>query len=88
MTRLHRYDTIGPDEELHIELPHHIGVVRIRTGDRHVRTGHPRIAVEIVSDTVDEPAADGLFYEPSYDSMQETVYLTGRPPHTDTEKEG
>jgi hypothetical protein len=77
--RTYRYETIGGKEVLAVELPDGIGMVRIRTGERDTRTGYPRIAVEVVSDTLDTPATDGRFYESVYDSMQETIYLVGRP---------
>lgn len=77
--RTRRYETIGEREVLTIELPNGIGAVRIRTGERDARTGCPRVAVEVVSDTLDTPADDGRFYEQHYNSMQETVYLIGRP---------
>lgn len=77
--RTSRYETIGEHETLTVELPHGIGVVRIRTGEKDVRSGNPRVAVEIVSDTLDSPAEDGRYYECRYDPMQDTVYLVGRP---------
>lgn len=73
------YTTIGEHEELSVELPHGIGVVRIRTGNVQGRTGLPVVAVEVVSDTIDRPAEDGRFYMAEYSSMQETVYLVGHP---------
>lgn len=76
--RPHRYETVGAQEVLAVELPNGIGMVRIRTGERDARSGNPRIAVEVVSDTLDTPAQDGRVYEATYDSMQETVYLIGR----------
>lgn len=75
----HKYETIDEDEELHIELPHGIGVVRVRTGNVQGRTGYPVVAVEVVSDTIDRPADDGRFYRADYNSMHETIYLVGHP---------
>ena len=77
--RTTRYNQVGPAEELHIELPDGIGVVHIRTGEKDVRSGYPRVSVEVVSDTLDTPAADGRFYEETYDPMTSTVRLIGRP---------
>lgn len=74
-----RYETVGQHETLSVELPHGIGVVHIRTGEKDVRSGYPMITVEVVSDTLDTPAADGRFYEESYDPMASTVRLIGRP---------
>jgi len=74
-----RYETIGQDETLSIELPDGIGAVHIRTGETDVRSGNPRISIEVVSDTLDRAADDGRYYESSYDSMTETIHLIGRP---------
>lgn len=83
MPRTYRYETIGEDETLSVELPHGVGVVHIRTGNVEGRTGDPVVAVEVVSYTLDEPASDGRFYEQHYDSMQSTVRLVGRLPKED-----
>lgn len=77
--RPHRHETMGAHETMFVELPDGIGVVRIRTGEKDVRSGYPRVSVEVVSDTVDTPAADGRFYEETYDPMASTVRLIGRP---------
>lgn len=62
-----------------VRLPDGIGYVEIQTGKRDIRSGNPMILVEVVSDTLDTPAADGRFYEESHDSMTSTVRLIGRP---------
>lgn len=80
MPRTNRYETIGHEETLSVELPNGIGVVHIRTGNVEGRTGDPVVAVEVVSDTLDTPATDGRNYEQYYDSMHSTVRLVGRLP--------
>lgn len=80
MPRTNRYETIGREETLSVELPDGIGVVHIRTDNVEGRTGDPVVAVEVVSDSLDTPATDGRYYEAHYDSMQETIRLVGRLP--------
>lgn len=74
------HTTIEDGETLTVELPNGIGAVTIRTGNVEGRTGDPVIAVEVVSDTLDEPAEDGRCYETRFNQMNDTVYLTGRLP--------
>lgn len=80
MPRTTRYDTIGENETLSVELPNGIGVVHIRTAMVDVRSGNPAIVVEVNSDSLDTPAKDGRFYEERYDSMRSTITLIGYPP--------
>lgn len=80
--RTSRYETVGAYETLSVELPDGIGVVHIRT---HIRRGasrsiNPVIAVEVVSDSLDTPAADGRVYEPELNPAQNTIYLVGYNP--------
>jgi hypothetical protein len=84
MPRTYRYETIGPKEVLSVALPNGIGVVHIRTGSVEGRTGDPVVAVEVVSETLDTPAADGRYYESRFDSMTYTIRLTGRLPDADS----
>lgn len=77
--RRNRYETIGQDETLSVELPDGIGVVHIRTGNVQGRTGYPVIAVEVVSDSLDRPAEDGRLYEQQYSSAHSAIYMVGRP---------
>lgn len=76
--RTSRYEAMGQHETLSVELPDGIGVIHIRTGEKDVRSGNPRVSVEVVSDTLDTPAADGRFYEETYDPMASTIRLIGR----------
>jgi hypothetical protein len=82
--RTNRYETIGQHETLSVELPDGIGMVRIRTGEKDARTGYPRIAIEVVSDSLDTPADDGRYYASRFDQMQDTVYLVGHPDTKET----
>jgi hypothetical protein len=84
MSRTHRYETIGRKEVLSVELPDGIGVVHIRTGSVEGRTGDPVIGIEVASDTLDTPAADGRYYESRFNSVNETLYLIGRLPDPDS----
>lgn len=80
MPNRNRYATLNHRETLSVELPNGIGVVHIHADQVEVRTGDPMIVIEVNSDTLDTPAADGRYYETRYDSMRESVFLIGRLP--------
>jgi hypothetical protein len=80
----HRYETVGTNETLSVELPDGIGVVHIRTGSVQGVTGNPMIAVEVVSDTLDTPAGDSRYYQAEYNSTHETIFLVGHPDNEQT----
>jgi hypothetical protein len=82
-----RYESIGEHETFSVELPDGIGVVHIRTGSVHGPTGFPMVAVEVVSHSVDTPAADGRLYEPQFKPMHNTIFMVGRPTTTTTTEE-
>ncbi len=77
--RRNRYETLGEAETLSVELPHGIGTVHIRTGNVQGSTGNPVVAIEVVSDALDTPAADGRLYEPLHSQVRDTIYLIGYP---------
>lgn len=77
-----RYETVGEHETLSVELPNGVGVVHIRTDDGTTMHGHPIITVELVSDTLDTPAADGRYYLPGISRRPNTMVLTGLPEDT------
>lgn len=67
------------EKTLRVYLPNDIGYVEIRTGNVHGPAGYPVMAVEMVSLSIDTPAADGRLYEPQFNLGQNTVYMVGRP---------
>ncbi|SRR6266576_5454081 len=82
MTELHTQSAHMRDgvKTMRVALPYGIGYVEIRTGNVQGLTGCPLVAVEVVSDTRDKPAQDGLVYEPEVSNLHNTVYLVGYPP--------
>jgi hypothetical protein len=71
-------------DTMRVVLPDGVGYVEIRTGNVHGPTGYPVVAAEMVSHSVDTPAADGRLYEPQFNLGQNTIYMVGRPDTKET----
>lgn len=82
----HRTILMHEDEPtLRVRLPHGIGYVEIRTGNVHGPTGHPVVAVEVISNSVDTPAQDGRLYEQRCNHSHNMIYMVGIPADPATE---
>ena len=71
---------------MRITLPHGIGYVEIRTGNVHGPTGHPVVAVEVISDSIDTPAQDGRLYEQQCNHSHNTIFMVGVPANEPTKE--